>query len=199
MDKEKLELVLFDIGNVLSGNFDQPLYRRFAQELGVSYEELWAARKGHWVPFELGQITEREYWEGMKIDLGLPYTVEELRRMPYERMFPIPGSLEIARELAAKYRLGIISNHTDEWTDYIIESHGLEELFDPIIISSHVALRKPGLAIYELTLERAGVPAERALFIDDKPENIAAARRLGMQGIVFENPTQLREDLAKYL
>lgn len=57
------------------------------------------------------------------------------------------------------------------------------ELFEFVVDSHEVGLRKPEAAIYELVLERLGLPAEEAVFLDDTPENVTAARALGIAGI----------------
>ena len=65
--------------------------------------------------------------------------------------------------------------------DYPLEE--LEPLFDELVISGHVGLRKPDAAIYELGAQRAGVPATECVFVDDFKVNIDAAEALGMTGV----------------
>ena len=189
----KIEIIFFDIGGVLFTGNGKEVLQGFAAEQDLPMEMLQQVERNHWIPFALGKISEQEYWQGIKNDLRLPQAVSELKSR--QRFSPLQETLDIARELSRNHRVGIISNHANEWSDRIIESHGLEEYFKPIIISSRVDLRKPGLDIYRLALERAGVTPERALFIDDKPENITACRSIGMQGIVFESAEQLRKEL----
>lgn len=87
------------------------------------------------------------------------------------------------RELAAAgYRLAILTNNVREWHDW--RRRVPLDAFDVVIDSSEVGLRKPDPAIFRLTLERLGVEADRAVFLDDHPENVAAARALGMGGVV---------------
>lgn len=64
----------------------------------------------------------------------------------------------------------------------------LDELFDAVVDSSEVGMRKPTPRVYTLTLERLGVVApHRAVFLDDWPGNVTAARAVGMAGIVVED------------
>lgn len=58
-------------------------------------------------------------------------------------------------------------------------------------------MRKPNADIYEHTLKTLEVGADEAVFIDDKEENIEAAEKLGIHGIVFQHPQQVKEKLQK--
>jgi putative hydrolase of the HAD superfamily len=75
----------------------------------------------------------------------------------------------------------------------------LAELFDAVIDSSEVGLRKPDPAIFALALrELGGVAPEHAVFLDDFPGNVAAARRLGMHGVLVEDdPAAALAELAR--
>jgi len=64
----------------------------------------------------------------------------------------------------------------------------LLDLFDTVIISAEVRTVKPSAKIYELALEQAKVVAGEAVFVDDTPENIAACQKVGMTGILFDDP-----------
>ena len=61
----------------------------------------------------------------------------------------------------------------------------LRELFEVVVDSSDVGMRKPDPRIYELTCRRLGVTADASVFVDDNTENVAAARRLGMEVVLF--------------
>ncbi len=197
---EGIEIIFFDIGGVLVGG-DGPrgALRKAAGENGLPPEIAETVETNYWIPFALGMISEEEYWQGIARDLGLDVGPDSLRKDAYCTFLLMEETFDIAKELSGTYRVGIISNHSDEWSDYIIGQFGFRGLFDPIVISSRVGMRKPGLGIYEAALAEAGVPAEKALFIDDRADNIGSARLLGMQGIVFESPSRLEEELERVL
>ncbi|WP_114454815.1 HAD family hydrolase [Halopolyspora algeriensis] len=73
----------------------------------------------------------------------------------------------------------------------------LDTLFDVAVISSEVGRRKPDPDIYRITLERLGLPAERAVFVDDGAPNIEAARQLGMHTVLHDSAEQTRRNLAE--
>ncbi len=76
-----------------------------------------------------------------------------------------------------------------EWGDHWRATFPVDELFEIVVDSCEVGMRKPDPRIYELTCERIGVPPDASVFIDDNAENIAAARALGMETVHFgEDP-----------
>ncbi|MEI7886811.1 MAG: HAD family phosphatase [Actinomycetes bacterium] len=79
----------------------------------------------------------------------------------------------------------ILTNNAQEFADFWKPLLPLDELFDDVVDSSFVGLRKPDARIYELALERLGVSAAEAVFIDDAPGNVAAARQLGMSAVLI--------------
>jgi len=81
---------------------------------------------------------------------------------------------------AAGVRTGLLSN---SWgLDY--ERDGWDALFDAVVISGEVGLRKPDPAIYALAAERIGRPAEACVYVDDLPGNLKPARALGMATVL---------------
>jgi putative hydrolase of the HAD superfamily len=69
------------------------------------------------------------------------------------------------------------------------EGYGLEELLDHLVVSGRVGVRKPSRRIYELGAEAAGVPLEDCVMVDDLRQNIEAAGKIGMQGVLHRRPT----------
>ncbi len=69
------------------------------------------------------------------------------------------------------------------------EGYGLEEVLDHVILSGRVGVRKPSRRIYEMGAEAAGVPAEDCVMVDDLRQNLEAAEKLGMQGVLHRRPS----------
>jgi putative hydrolase of the HAD superfamily len=91
-----------------------------------------------------------------------------------------PGMVDIVRAArAAGVRTGLLSN---SWgLDY--ERDGWDALFDAVVISGEVGLRKPDPAIYALAAQRLGLPPEQIVFVDDLRPNVRAAAAAGMVGV----------------
>jgi putative hydrolase of the HAD superfamily len=90
------------------------------------------------------------------------------------------------RELKARgLRLGLLTNNIKEFGDHWRATFPIDELFEDVVDSSHVGMRKPDREIYELTCTRLGITPNEAIFVDDNLDNIAAARDYGMEAVHF--------------
>ena len=110
---------------------------------------------------------------------GSQRTAGMLARM-FAGMRVEPEMVEVVRAArAAGVRTGLLSN---SWgLDYARE--GWDALFDAVVISGEVGLRKPDPAIYALAAERLGLSAEEIVFVDDLGPNVRAAVAVGMVGV----------------
>jgi epoxide hydrolase-like predicted phosphatase len=93
-------------------------------------------------------------------------------------------------------RLGLLTNNVKEFGEHWRTMFPLDELFDEVVDSSHVGMRKPDREIYELTCSRMGIKPTETIFIDDNADNVAAARDYGMEVVHFrENPWEAMRHL----
>lgn len=86
---------------------------------------------------------------------------------------------------SAGLRTGLLTNNAKEFETFWRPLLPLDELFDDVVDSSAVGLRKPDPRIYELSLSRLGVAAPDTVFIDDAPGNVAGARAVGMSAVLI--------------
>lgn len=94
------------------------------------------------------------------------------------------------------YRTGLVTNNIREGSAHWRALLAVDELFDVIVDSSEVGMRKPNPAIYLHTLEMlGGVPPGRAVFLDDQPGNVAGAERAGLTAILVVDPAQAIAEL----
>jgi putative hydrolase of the HAD superfamily len=96
-----------------------------------------------------------------------------------------------ARFRAAGGRTALLSNSGPEVMARVRADHPLEARFLAVVISCEVGLAKPDPRIFRLCLERLGLPAGAALFVDDRADNVEAAARVGLQTLRFEGPDAL--------
>jgi putative hydrolase of the HAD superfamily len=100
----------------------------------------------------------------------------------------IPEMIDAAAAIrAAGYRTAILTNNIKEWGVWRA-LWDADNLVDVVIDSCEVGMRKPNADIFELTLDRLGSPADRTLFLDDFPWNIAGAEKVGLQTIHVTDP-----------
>lgn len=99
--------------------------------------------------------------------------------------------LQLAREILP---VVLVSNATTR-LESDLEEHGLTEFLDDLVNTSRIGVAKPDPRIFDYAARRAGVPAERCLFIDDTLENVEAARKAGMTAVHFRESADLEEAL----
>lgn len=105
--------------------------------------------------------------------------------------------VDAARALRAEgYRTSLLTNNIAEGRDSWRPLLPLDDLFDDVVDSSEVGLRKPNPAVYELALARLGsVEPARSVMLDDHPGNCAGARLAGMSAILVEEPSTAVDEL----
>lgn len=112
----------------------------------------------------------------------------------------VPGMLDLILQLKAQgYRLLGLSNWSTKVHEVMDKFPAIFQPLEGYLISYMVHQLKPSPEIFHSFLNKFEVKPEECVFIDDKPENIEGAKRVGMHGIVFENAEQLAEELRKIL
>jgi putative hydrolase of the HAD superfamily len=109
--------------------------------------------------------------------------------------------IEFVREVRGRaLRTALLTNNVREWEPlWRAKLPEIDELFEVVVDSAFVGMRKPDPAIYELTLERLGVAAEESVFVDDLERNCDTARSLGMSVVRFERAEQAIPELRSAL
>ncbi|HET6697615.1 MAG TPA: HAD family phosphatase [Nocardioidaceae bacterium] len=109
---------------------------------------------------------------------------------------PIEDSVRILEELdAAGVRLFAVTNWSHELFPHARARFGFLERFEDIVVSGTEGVAKPEPGIFDVLARRSRLPLPACVFVDDKPENVAAAASAGMDGIVFSDTGHLRRDL----
>lgn len=109
---------------------------------------------------------------------------------------PDPEIIKLIGDLKLKYKVGLLSNNFAVWTK-IAKRQSYMSLFDDAVFSSDVGLAKPDAKIYLLIIEKLGVLPEECVFIDNQPENVDGAIKVGMTAFLYTNVDKLKEDLGK--
>jgi epoxide hydrolase-like predicted phosphatase len=173
----------------------------YQDESGVSLEELGKAmgraaeEHGEHPLFvlERGEISEAEFRSRIERHLEDGFDLARLRALYFERIDSNHAMIEFVRDLRGRgVRTALLTNNVREWEPlWRAKLPEIDELFEVVVDSAFVGLRKPDPAIFELTLERlGGVEPERCVFVDDLDVNCEAAEGLGMAAVRFESAEQ---------
>ncbi|MEA2448596.1 MAG: putative hydrolase of the superfamily [Thermoleophilaceae bacterium] len=159
------------------------------EELGTGMAALMAEDGGRHPLFELekGNISEDEFTRRLGAAIGKP--LHSMRETYFANLHPNEPMIELMRELRdAGFRMALLTNNVREWEPHWrAKLPDVDDIFELIVDSAFVGMRKPEPGIYELTLERLGdgVRPEDCLFVDDIEVNCDAARELGMTAVQF--------------
>ena len=203
-EKSAIRAVISDFGGVLTNRLIEA-FAAFQDETGISTEELGrgmqrvAERDGEYPLFRLerGEISEPDFLEdlswGLEAELGHRPTLHRFREIYFEALHPNEPMLDLMRELRDRgLRMAILTNNVREWEELWRSKLPLDEIFELVVDSAWVGMRKPDHKIYLLTIDRLGeglVPGE-CLFVDDNELNVEAARELGMTAVQFHSNEQ---------
>ncbi|MFG3253050.1 HAD family hydrolase [Streptomyces sp. NPDC048172] len=182
-------VVLLDIGGVLVPNTVPGLTENWSARLRLSERDFLAALfGGSDEQVGIGRVTEPEWWEVVRGRLGVSAaTAAEIERemtTPYPYDATLVDCLRGLRERGAA-RTGLLSN---AWPHArrLVEAAGMLDVVEDVVLSCEAGCAKPDPRVYALALRRVGGPEapRAALFVDDTPANVEAARELGMRGHV---------------
>lgn len=198
----KPKIFLFDIGNVLM-DFDlQILLDRLARDSGQPLRALSAQDVEMYCAAETGRISDQEYIDYLNAAYGLNWSIADYIQI-WEEMFsvnPVGRSLflgALERELPV-YTLSNIAQHHMDAIEQV--EPGFFQGATGLFLSYQMGVRKPHPDIYKQALAQLGVDGEQCLFIDDMPENVAAARAAGIQAYQFvpETYDQVKETVDSF-
>jgi putative hydrolase of the HAD superfamily len=195
-----IDTVIFDLGQVLVKFNNRLFFERIAARTGRSIEEIRAVTHDHAeLPtlFDTGRIPPEEFYERAAEALGLDIGFGDFF-IAYNDVFSVINpTLALAKRLKPRYKLVLLSNTDVMRYSYIEGTFPQLQIFDATVLSYRLGRMKPDPEIYREAVRRAGTAAERAVFIDDLAENVDAAAKLGITGILYTSPEALETDLRR--
>lgn len=203
-----IQAIVSDWGGVLTS----PLigsFSRFQERADIPLEALGVAMQrlteqhgeNPLFPMERGEISEAEFLAAIgseiEADLGRSVPMETFAEHFFASLEvnqPLVDWLAHARDERG-LRLALLTNNVREWEPRWRAMLPVDELFEVVVDSSRVGVRKPEPRIYEITLERLGLPAQACAFLDDLEHNCEAAAALGMHAVCFRDNEQAIAEL----
>jgi putative hydrolase of the HAD superfamily len=199
---DRIEAIISDFGGVLTTPLIQS-FMAFQDHTGISPESLGKAMQASTseggenplFKLERGEITEAAFLERIADELepllGHRPEMHRFKEIYFEALDPNPPMIDLMRELKESgYTMAMLTNNVREWEEMWRAMLPVDEIFEVVVDSAFVGCRKPEPRIYEITLERLGLPAEACLFIDDILVNVEGARELGLNAVHFQTNEQ---------
>ncbi|MCX4807296.1 HAD family phosphatase [Streptomyces sp. NBC_01214] len=191
-----MKAVLFDMFGVIARVQSPESTAVLERTAGADPDRFWAAYWSERPPYDRGEVTGPGYWQAVFAHLDVPLDgrlTEELTAADLASWSEIdPRMVDLLGLLADKgLVLGLLSNIPEDLAARYEATQPWLERFAVRGLSCRIGSAKPEPAAYEWCVQALGLPPEEVLFVDDRDENVAAARRLGLQGHVFTSPEEL--------
>jgi epoxide hydrolase-like predicted phosphatase len=191
-----IKAVIFDIGGVLIENPASKMKKFISNALNISERALVYRSSPYIADFQKGLISENELlkrvtkntWNQQEYGDSIWKRAIEESYSPIKEMFYLITMLK-----KCDLKIGILSNTEIPVVEFLQNQDF--SMFDEIIYSCLEGLRKPEEEIYLLSINRIGFEADEIIFVDDREENVIAARQIGIIGIQFLSPDQVKKDI----
>lgn len=193
-----IRAIFWDIGGVLLTNgWDREQRARLIARFVLDETDFSERHKLAVPELELGRMTLNEYLDQVVFYAPRNFTREAFRAAMETESQPNAATLALARDLGQRHRMYALNNEGHDLNEYRIRTYALSDFLLAFFTSCYLGVMKPNPAIYRLGLQLAQVKPEEALMIDDRLQNVEAARSVGMQAVQHVDAAQLQEELAK--
>lgn len=202
-----IKAVIFDFGNVISKQNLVVGSDKMAQLSGIPQDVFKGAFGKIREQFDLGNICAKDLYAKVLADAGY------IAQSKDDKLCTKLGEIDLAswRDLNTEtvdwaldlkkqgFLLGVLSNMPREFLQKYESENAVFTNADCAIFSCHVGIIKPDERIYHLVLDGLGVNANEAVFFDDLQANIDAAKKLGINAVLFSSVLQAKKDFAKII
>ena len=197
-----IRAIIVDIGGVLLLRDAMPAHSAWEDRLGI---DQGGFARGLFRPdlaaqATIGEISAAQVWEEMATRLSLTEgDVQVLRRDFFAGERRNDAFITFLQGLRPAYQMAALSNAWSGTRAAMGQHYGLDRLVDLMVFSDEEAMAKPDARIYHLAAERLGVQPEEAIFVDDVPRNVEAARAVGMLAVHFRDTAQAIAEIEQHL
>ena len=203
MRRPYIRAIAFDLGGVvLQNRYEKPILRNAAKVLGTSPARLRTLIRREVGPLERGDQDEVQFWR--TICRRLKRTAPSSRMLKSLWSYRYKENLRFNRDvkrlvvsLGSRFPVIAISN-TIPAHIRVNKTLGVFDLFDCVLLSAEIGLRKPDRGIFRRASHMTGTPAANMLFIDDDERWVRAARHSGLHAVRFTSARDLRKRLRKH-
>ena len=195
-----IEVIVFDLGGVIVNvNFDSTLGMLFdnSGKLNAALPN-YSCISNLMQDYETGKISALNFHERLVESLGFDLSFDDFITSSNEAIGAGDDGIEsIVRSLREEYQLALLSNTNPVHFEHIKKKYAIVGLFEHILLSYEMGVMKPAALAYEKLIALTCKLPLKHLFIDDRIENINAAKEIGMDAIHYKSIENLRRELKK--
>ncbi len=191
-----IKAIIFDWGGVLIQNPSQGLISYCANILKITEKNFIKEYNKYHQEFEKGFLSEDQLWEKICSSLHIEKPlIPSLWGFAFRAVYREQNEMfALASNLKKKgYKIGVLSNTEKPAMQIFYERH--YDMFDATVFSCTEGTRKPEQKIYQRILEQLHIQPKDAVFIDDNPEYVAGAKKMGIHTILFTGYSQAKKEL----
>jgi putative hydrolase of the HAD superfamily len=202
--------IIFDFGNVLF-DLDLPAIERnlkllCGENFAAAKEKLY--RERIFELYEVGGLSTEEFVDALRFASEQPLEKEQVIAAWNSIFLGMPRHrFELLLRLRERYKVFLLSNINDlhaSWIDdYMVREHGIGDFharyFDGVYYSHLIRLRKPDHEVFEYVLADAELAATETIFFDDMEANVAAAKEVGIRGILHPAGREITEAIMSHV
>ena len=193
-----IKALFWDIGGVLLSNgWDRDQRRVVVTQFGLDPDDFQERHKLIVPELEIGRLSLDAYLTQTVFMRPQPFGRPEFVAAMEAQSVPDEAALALLRSLSARHRMYALNNESRELNGVRRQKFSLDGPLLAFFSSCYLGVAKPNPAIYRLALDLAGVQPEQAVMIDDRLQNVEAARSVGMQAVQFRDAGQLAEELER--
>jgi len=201
---QNIKNIIFDYGNVIF-SIDFLKAQQAWNKLGINNATEFFGHKQQdeiFDKFDRGEVSAEEFRDYIRLKSGNPELADEQINAAWNSMLLgiEPGTHELLLNLKGRYRTFLLSNinaiHYDHIMNYLKNDFGFDgndHLFEKTYYSHLTGQRKPESRIFELVLNENGLDPAETLFIDDSPQHLAGAGKLGINTFLMTKPDTIQQ------
>lgn len=193
-----IKALFFDSGDVIIKEGFNPGIKEYEKKYNLPEGSLYVSAhdRQYWKEFTLGDITEKEYFDNILNDYqGSKLNIPELKSIINNNFKPNTELLEFLKNIKDRFILGIISNHPKEWFERCVKKFSWDKIFSIYVVSGNIHFRKPDSRIFEYALNQAKLSPNECMYIDNRPDILEGATKLGFATILYLNNKQIIDEI----
>lgn len=192
-----IKVIIFDWGGVLCF-YRKVFLKKIASYHKINYAMLKKVEHENRLKHDAGEIGTGQFIQNINRACHSHISVRDYYTLHSQYTQLNKGMIATIQQLKNKrYKIFLLSNNSEPTHNYIRKQKDIKKLFDKIQFSYQIGLKKPDPRFFEHILKGEHISFSECVFVDDRPDSIAAAKKLGMYGLQYTNLKKFKQDLAK--
>jgi HAD superfamily hydrolase (TIGR01509 family) len=178
----KVKLIATDFSGVYTTDGLVSEIGRLEEEFNLRYR-LQAAKDKHWPDFSLNKCDYRTFWDRVFSDCGVSLHDNDIDKINKRVLDAHVLNQTVDKQLVEirkRYETCLVTNTSTEWLAHWEEKYNLAGIFNSIVASCEIGIRKPDERVWQEMLKRFSVQPNEAFYVDDQLRMVEAARRVGI-------------------